>query len=72
MSTRIENDFLGQKEIPADAYYGVQTARGAENFHITGIPMGTEPYFVKAFGYVKKAAAISRTPKPRRGCHSPL
>ena len=48
MSTRIEKDFLGQKEIPADAYYGVQTARGKENFNITGIPMATEPYFVKA------------------------
>src|SRR5258706_1729883 len=59
MSTRIEKDFLGQKEIPAHAYYGVQTARGEENFHITGIPMGTEPYFVKAFGYVKKAAAMA-------------
>src|SRR5512141_2406694 len=59
MSTRIEKDFLGQKEIPADAYYGVQTARGKENFHITGIPMATEPYFVKAFGYVKKAAAMA-------------
>src|SRR5512141_2998452 len=59
MSTRIEKDFLGQKEIPADAYYGVQTVRGQEDFHITGIPMGTEPYFVKAFGYVKQAAAMA-------------
>ena len=59
MSTRIEKDFLGEKEIPDDAYYGVQTLRGKENFHITGIPMSTEPYFVKAFGYVKKAAALA-------------
>src|SRR5262249_17805228 len=59
MATRIEKDFLGQKEIPGDAYYGVQTLRGKENFHITGIPMSLEPQFVKAFGYVKKAAAMA-------------
>jgi len=59
MVSRIEKDFLGQKEIPADAYYGVQTLRGKENFHITGIPMSLEPEFVKAFGYVKKAAAMA-------------
>src|SRR5215471_10087475 len=56
---RIEKDFLGSKEIPEDAYYGVQTLRGKENFHITGIPMSAEPFFVKAFGYVKKAAALA-------------
>jgi aspartate ammonia-lyase len=59
MGTRIEKDFLGQKEIPEEAYYGVQTMRGKENFHITGIPMSLEPEFVKAFGYVKKAAAMA-------------
>jgi aspartate ammonia-lyase len=59
MATRIESDFLGPKELPDDAYYGVQTLRGKENFHITGISMSTEPYFVKAFGYVKKAAAMA-------------
>jgi aspartate ammonia-lyase len=59
MATRIEKDFLGQKELPDDAYYGVQTLRGKENFHITGIPMSLEPQFVKAFGYVKKAAAMA-------------
>ena len=59
MTHRIEKDFLGEREIPADAYYGVQTLRGKENFHITGIPMSLEPNFVKAFGYVKKAAALA-------------
>ena len=59
MATRIEKDFLGEKQIPDDAYYGVQTLRGKENFHITGIPMSLEPNFVKAFGYVKKAAALA-------------
>src|SRR6478609_4230716 len=56
---RIERDFLGEKKIPDDAYYGVQTLRGKENFHITGIPMSLEPNFVKAFGYVKKAAVLA-------------
>src|SRR5262250_2532674 len=59
MSTRIERDFLGEKELPETAYYGVQTLRGKENFHITGVPMSLEPNFVKAFGYVKKAAALA-------------
>ncbi len=56
---RMEHDFLGDREVPTDAYYGVQTLRGRENFHITGMPISREPYFVKAFGYVKKAAAMA-------------
>src|SRR6516164_8890283 len=56
---RIEKDFLGERELTDDVYYGVQTLRGKDNFHITGIPMSREPYFVKAFGYVKKAAAMA-------------
>jgi len=56
---RTEQDFLGSKELPDDAYYGVQTLRGKENFDITGLPMGREPDFVRAFGYVKKAAALA-------------
>ncbi|WP_252720243.1 lyase family protein, partial [Acinetobacter baumannii] len=40
-------------------YYGVQTLRGFENFDISGIPMSSEPLFVKALGYVKKAAALA-------------
>src|SRR5512147_2440698 len=59
MSERIEKDFLGEKQIPDDAYYGVQTLSGKENFHITGMPISREPNFVKAFGYVKKAAAMA-------------
>ncbi|HET9763711.1 MAG TPA: aspartate ammonia-lyase [Casimicrobiaceae bacterium] len=57
--TRIEKDFLGEKVLPDTAYYGVQTLRGKENFHITGVPMSLEPNFVKAFGYVKKACALA-------------
>jgi aspartate ammonia-lyase len=56
---RIEHDFIGEKAIPAHAYYGVQTMRALENFNITGIPISKEPLFIKAFGYVKKAAALA-------------
>ena len=56
---RIEKDFLGEKEVPDDVYYGVQTLRAKENFYITGIPMSTEPNLIKAFAYVKKAAAMT-------------
>jgi aspartate ammonia-lyase len=59
MGHRIEKDFLGTKELPDSAYYGVQTLRGKENFHITGLWMSREPNFVKAFGYVKKACALA-------------
>lgn len=40
-------------------YYGIQTLRAIENFHITGIPLKVEPLFVQALGYVKKAAAMA-------------
>jgi len=56
---RKESDFLGERGLPDTAYYGIQTLRGKENFQITGIPMSAEPCFVKAFGYVKKAAALA-------------
>ena len=59
MGYRIERDFLGEKEVPDDAYYGVQTLRGKENFFISNVPVSREPNFVKAFGYVKKAAAMA-------------
>ena len=57
--SRIESDFLGEREIPDDCYYGVQTLRGKDNFHITEMPMSQEPFFIIAFGYVKKAAAMA-------------
>ena len=56
---RTEHDFLGEKEIPNEVYYGIQTARALDNFHITGIPVSKEPLFIQAFGYVKKAAAMA-------------
>ena len=54
--TRTEHDFLGEKEIPAAAYWGVHTARAVENFPISGTPISAMPDLIRAFGYVKKAA----------------
>src|SRR6185437_3713672 len=59
--TRTEHDLLGDKQIPADAYYGVQTARALENFQISGISMAYYPEFVQAFAMVKVAAARANT-----------
>jgi aspartate ammonia-lyase len=54
---RLEHDFLGDREVPRDAYYGVQTLRGFENFPITGLPL--HPALIRAMGIVKKAAALA-------------
>ena len=51
---RKEHDFLGELEIPDNAYYGVQTMRAMENFQITVYT--ADPLFIKALGMVKKAA----------------
>lgn len=55
--TRTEHDLLGDKQIPADAYYGVQTARALENFPVSGIKTNFYPDYVKAYAMVKLAAA---------------
>ncbi len=55
--TRTEHDLIGDKEVPADAYYGVQTARALENFRISGVELRLYPNIIKAFGMVKLAAA---------------
>lgn len=54
---RTESDSIGSLDIPAEAYYGVQTYRGYQNFHITGIPLN--PRFIKNIVKIKKAAAIT-------------
>src|SRR5499433_1538168 len=54
---RVEKDLLGEKNIPADAYYGVQTARALENFQISGVLINHYPGFVEAWAMVKLAAA---------------
>ena len=55
--TRTEHDLLGEKQVPADAYYGVQTLRALENFQLSGVPINHYPGFVEAWAYVKLAAA---------------
>ena len=57
IGTRTEHDLLGDLEIPAAAYYGVQTARALENFHISGVELRLYPNLIKAFAMVKMAAA---------------
>ena len=54
---RIEHDSLGEVAVPKDAYYGVQTRRALDNFHISGIPMSHYPRMINALAYVKMAAA---------------
>lgn len=54
---RIEHDLLGEKSIPDDVYYGVQTARALENFHISGVPISQYPDLIRALAIVKLAAA---------------
>lgn len=54
---RSERDLLGEKQVPIGAYYGVQTARAMENFHITGIPINHHPNLIRGFAMVKMAAA---------------
>ncbi len=59
--TRMEKDLLGEKAVPADAYYGVQTARALENFQISGVTINHYPGFVEAWAIVKLAAARANT-----------
>lgn len=57
--SRIEHDFLGERRISDEVYFGIQTLRAIENFHITGLPISKEPLLIQALGYVKKAAAMA-------------
>ena len=54
---RLEHDLLGEREVPADVYYGIQTLRALENYDITGISLSHFPNFIKALAMVKKACA---------------
>jgi aspartate ammonia-lyase len=54
---RIEHDLLGDREVPADAYYGVQTGRALDNFHISGVRLHLYPDIIRGFAMVKLAAA---------------
>ncbi|MFB3895322.1 MAG: aspartate ammonia-lyase [bacterium] len=57
MPTRIEKDFLGQKEIPMDAYWGIHTQRAIDNFRITGTPVEFD--LIKSLAMVKKACCLA-------------
>jgi len=54
---RIEADSLGKREVPVDAYYGIQTLRGQENFRITGLSV--HPALIRGLVMVKKATALA-------------
>lgn len=59
MSFRIEHDLIGEKKISNDCYYGVQTARAKENFHITGVTLSGFSTFIRSLAHVKKACALA-------------
>jgi len=58
-SFRTEHDLLGDREVPAEAYYGVHTLRAVENFPITGTPISIYPELIKALACIKRAAALA-------------
>lgn len=55
--TRREHDLLGDRDVPAEVYYGVQTLRGLENFNISGVSLSFYPVLIEALAMVKLAAA---------------
>jgi aspartate ammonia-lyase len=56
---RVEHDLLGERHVPAGAYFGVHTLRAFENFPITGNPISIYPDLVRALACIKQAAAIA-------------
>ena len=58
-NTRLEHDLLGERNVPAEHYYGIQTLRAVENFSITGIPISHYPRLVHSLAYIKKSAAMA-------------
>lgn len=61
MAVRIEHDLLGEREVPAQAYWGIHTLRARENFPISGLTIGNYPALIKALAQVKQAAARANT-----------
>jgi len=59
MTKRIEHDLIGDREIPIEIYYGVQTLRAKENFNITGITLSNFPTFITSIAKVKKSCALA-------------
>ena len=56
-ATRTEKDLLGEAEIPANAYYGIQTWRAQQNFDLSGVQLNHFPSLIQALAMVKQAAA---------------
>jgi aspartate ammonia-lyase len=54
---RLERDSLGERAVPAQAYYGIHTLRALENFPISAVPIGVVTDLIRAFALVKRAAA---------------
>ncbi len=57
--TRNEHDLLGDREVPHEYYYGIQTLRALENFNISGVTLNFYPLLIEALAMVKKAAALA-------------
>ncbi|MBI4375602.1 MAG: aspartate ammonia-lyase [Elusimicrobia bacterium] len=57
MDTRTEKDSLGERAVPADCYYGIQTLRAVENFPISGLR--AHPALIRAYAAIKKACALA-------------
>jgi aspartate ammonia-lyase len=55
--TRTEHDLLGERQVPHEFYYGIQTLRGMENFNISGVTLAHYPRLIEALAIVKMAAA---------------
>ncbi|MBO7070468.1 MAG: aspartate ammonia-lyase, partial [Bacteroidales bacterium] len=58
---RVESDLLGELQVPADAYYGVQTQRALNNYKISTTKMLHYPEYINSIAYVKMAAAAANT-----------
>ncbi|MCS6994199.1 MAG: aspartate ammonia-lyase [Anaerolineales bacterium] len=56
---RLEHDLLGERPVPAEAYYGIHTLRALENFPISGTPISSHPSLIRALACVKQACALS-------------
>ncbi len=56
---RVEHDLLGEREVPAQAYYGIHTLRAVENFPITGTQISIYPDLIRALASIKHAAALA-------------
>ncbi|MGL5290341.1 MAG: aspartate ammonia-lyase [Vibrionaceae bacterium] len=60
-ASRIEEDLLGERQIPGDAYYGIHTLRAVENFNISNDTISDVPEFIRGMVFTKKAAAMANS-----------